>query len=171
MNHTPRYPCSRAPSMWIWAVLGSPMKHSKGTLYNFRSWVIRNFAACLMLLESFIWEKSAVMSTLNTLDLHAVRKLQLTMWRSCMDRERRPAIPSYSSTQAEVPDGEQRCHLGHSTQSNLHVTSHLTTQRERPQVKITRMTSLNSTIKGNSDCYKLLNWGQYVTQQWITSTP
>ena len=96
INHTPGYPCPRTPSMWIWAVLGSPIKHSKGTLYDFRSWVIRNFAACLMLLESFIWEKSAVMSNLNTLDLHAVRKLQLTMWRSCMDRERRPDIPSYS---------------------------------------------------------------------------
>ena len=53
------------------------------------------------------------------------------MWRSCMDRERdaQPylAIPG---TQAEVPDGEKRCHLGHPTQSILHTTGHLTTQCE-----------------------------------------
>lgn len=128
------------------------MKQSKGTLYDFRSRVVRNLVACLVLLEGFIWEKSAVMSSLNTLDQHAVRQLQAAMWRSCMDRKRHaPPYLSLPGTQAEVPDGEQRCHLGHPTQSDLPAISHLTTQRERPHVKTTQMISLNSTMKGNGE--------------------
>lgn len=97
--------------------LGNQWNTAKGTQYDFRSWVTRNSLACLVLLESLLWEEVRChVRSLNTLDLRAVEKLH-------KQRDAQPSL-AVPSIQSEVPDGEWRSHLGHPTFMWLQPSEH-----------------------------------------------